>query len=80
MDRVRPAAAAETHAAEESMKLEGVIVCDRYHDFLAETLPHHRSMFDRLAVVTSYEDRFTCDGRPRRVPEACGPAGAGEYD
>lgn len=40
-------------------KLECVIVCDRYHDFLAETMPHNKFLFDRLVVVTSYEDKAT---------------------
>ena len=38
--------------------LECVIVCDRYGDFLAETLPHTLRAVDRL-VVTGVEDRET---------------------
>ena len=40
-------------------KLEGVIVCDRYHDFLRNTLPQNKFLFDKLVVVTSYEDKET---------------------
>lgn len=46
------------------LKLECVIVCDRYHDFLAKTLPHNKQLFDRIVVVTSPEDSDT-----RRVCE-----------
>ena len=40
-------------------KLEGVVVCDRYHDFLRNTLPYNKHLFDKLVVVTSYEDKET---------------------
>jgi hypothetical protein len=40
-------------------KLEAVIVCDRYHDFLRCTLPTNKFLFDRIVVVTSYEDKAT---------------------
>ena len=40
-------------------KLECVIVCDRYSDFLQMTLPHNKILFDRVVVVTSYEDTAT---------------------
>lgn len=46
------------------MKIEVVTVCDQYSDFLAETLPHNRVLFDRMVVVTSPEDKLT-----RRVCE-----------
>ena len=41
------------------MKIEAVITCSNYSDFLAHTLPLNRSLFDRLVVVTSPEDRET---------------------
>jgi len=38
------------------MYLEGVIVCVNYSDFLSHTLPHNRSQFDNLVVVTDTKD------------------------
>lgn len=38
---------------------EAVIVCDKYHDFLRCTLPHNKFLFDRIVVVTSFEDHAT---------------------
>jgi hypothetical protein len=38
---------------------EAVIICDKYHDFLGKTLPHNKYQFDKLVVVTSYEDKET---------------------
>jgi hypothetical protein len=43
----------------KEFKMEAVIVCDKYHDFLRETLPHNKTLFDRVVVVTSYEDKET---------------------
>jgi hypothetical protein len=43
----------------EPFKIEAVIVCDQYHDFLAETLATNRALFDKLVVVTSHEDKKT---------------------
>lgn len=46
------------------MYLEGVIVCVNYSDYLAYTLPHNRSHFDNLVVVTDLKDESTkhvCD-------------------
>jgi Glycosyl transferase family 2 len=40
-------------------KLEAVVVCDHYSDFLRCTLPNNKHLFDRIVVVTSAEDRET---------------------
>ena len=39
--------------------IECVITCVNYGDFLAYTLPFNRSLFDRIVVVTSPEDKLT---------------------
>lgn len=41
------------------MKLECVIVCKNYADFLEHTLPDNMQFFDRLVVVTGYDDSRT---------------------
>lgn len=46
------------------MKLEGIIICVNYSDFLAHTLPHNRSHFDNLIVITDTKDiatKHVCD-------------------
>lgn len=43
----------------KNFKLECVIVCRDYSDFLCYTLPHNKQLFDRLVVVTSKEDKKT---------------------
>lgn len=40
-------------------RIEAVIVCDQYHDFLGLTLPTNKFLFDRIIVVTSPEDKRT---------------------
>jgi hypothetical protein len=44
---------------DNKMKLEAVIVCVNYSDFLAHTLPSTKNQFDRLVVVTDFEDLET---------------------
>lgn len=41
------------------MKLEAVIVCINYADFLKVTLPNNKQLFDRLVVVTDTRDKDT---------------------
>lgn len=41
------------------MKIEAIVTCVQYSDFLAETLPHNRTLFDRMIVVTAPEDKET---------------------
>lgn len=43
----------------EPFYLEAVIICDKYSDFLRHTLPLNKHIFDRVVVVTSYEDKET---------------------
>ena len=47
------------HTPDPNFQLEGVVVCDRYHDFLRCTLPQNKFHFDRIVVVTAPEDRET---------------------
>ena len=47
------------HEPEKNFKLECVIICDKYADFLACTLPHNRHFFNYCVVVTSPEDVAT---------------------
>src|SRR5579872_4379804 len=41
------------------MRIENVIVCVNYSDFLAYSLPLNKSLFDRTLVVTSKNDKKT---------------------
>jgi hypothetical protein len=41
------------------MYLEGIIICVNYSDFLSHTLPHNKSQFDNLIVVTDTKDEKT---------------------
>lgn len=43
------------------MKLEAVIVCINYSDFLRVTLPYTKKHFDRIIVVTDSKDQETAD-------------------
>ncbi len=49
----------DDHRGFRSMKIEAVIVCVDYADFLAETLPHNLPHFDRTLVITSPGDLET---------------------
>lgn len=41
------------------MKIEGVLVCINYSDFLKVTLPNNRIFFDKLVIVTDTKDTET---------------------
>jgi hypothetical protein len=41
------------------MKIEAVIVCLNYSDFLSHTLPHNRNFFDKTVIVTDTKDEDT---------------------
>lgn len=45
--------------APEDFKVEAVVVCDQYSDFLRITLPQNKHLFDRIVVVTAPEDKAT---------------------
>ena len=47
------------HRPDPAFKIEAVMVCDHYSDFLRSTLPANKHLFDRIVVVTSAEDRET---------------------
>jgi hypothetical protein len=42
-------------------KIEAIVICDGYADFLRETLPANLPHFERVVVVTGYDDRETLD-------------------
>lgn len=43
------------------MNIEAIIVCDGYDDFLAQTLPRNLPQFDRIVVVTGFNDVRTIE-------------------
>ncbi len=43
----------------EHFKIECVVVCDQYSDFLSQTIHTNKFLFDKLVVVTSPEDKKT---------------------
>lgn len=58
---------------------EAVTVCVNYADFLAETLPWNMQQFDKLVVVTSYEDKETQE-LCRRLSVECRPTDVMHFD
>jgi hypothetical protein len=46
---------------QRTMRIEAVIPCLNYSDFLAQTLPHNIQHFDWIVVVTSFDDQATVD-------------------
>ncbi len=43
------------------MKIEAVITCVNYADYLAETLPFNKLAFDRITVITANDDAETLE-------------------
>ena len=54
-----PCPGGPVNTPDPDFKIEAVVVCDRYSDFLRCTLPGNKHLFDRIVVVTSAEDRDT---------------------
>ena len=54
-----PCPGGAVNTPDPDFKVEAVVVCDRYSDFLRCTLPGNKHLFDRIVVVTSAEDRDT---------------------
>lgn len=48
-----------TNVPDSNFKVEAIVVCDQYSDFLKLTLPTNKYLFDRIVVVTSAEDKKT---------------------
>jgi hypothetical protein len=59
LDRYCDQSASLAPQTPRAFKLEAVIVCSNYADFLRHTLPHNKFLFDRMVVVTDYEDAAT---------------------
>lgn len=49
----------EENKGHKEMKIECVIVCNNYSDFLEHTLPENIKYLDKVVVVTTPEDRAT---------------------
>lgn len=47
------------HVPDPAFKMEAVVICDRYSDFLRITLPNNKHLFNKIVVVTSAEDKAT---------------------